>query len=143
MNLLPWDGVPAGGGRSLPFGLRAWIENFAPSLPLRTFVARAGREIVAAMPLIEMRERSADTCLLSMTTWQAPANDHSQRGGVLLGRGGEEGLRLIWETLRATPGWDRLRLRDLPDGAPEWQLRGWAEQSGHPCGSWVSLRSPY
>jgi len=123
--------------------LRAWIENFAPSLPLRTFVARAGREIVAAVPLIEMRERSADTCLLSMTTWQAPANDHSQRGGVLLGRGGEEGLRLIWETLRATPGWDRLRLRDLPDGAPEWQLRGWAEQSGHPCGSWVSLRSPY
>jgi len=123
--------------------LRAWIENFAPSLPLRTFVARAGREIVAAVPLIEMRERSADTCLLSMTTWQTPANDHSQRGGVLLGRGGEEGLRLIWETLRATPGWDRLRLRDLPDGAPEWQLRGWAEQSGHPCGSWVSLRSPY
>jgi len=123
--------------------LRAWIENFAPSLPLRTFVARAGREIAAAVPLIELRERSADTCFVSMTTWQTPANDHSQRGGVLLGRGGDDGLRLIWETLRATPGWDRLRLRDLPDEAPEWQLRDWAEKAGHPCGSWVSLRSPY
>ena len=50
--------------------LRAWIENFAPSLPLRTFVARTGREIVAAVPLIELRERSADTCFVSMTTWR-------------------------------------------------------------------------
>src|SRR5438067_9055666 len=45
------------------------------------------------------------------------------RGGVLLGRRGEEGLRMIWERLAETPGWDRLRLRDLPAGAPEWQDR--------------------
>src|SRR5438067_12128533 len=65
------------------------------------------------------------------------------RGGVLLGRRGEEGLRMIWERLAETPGWDRLRLRDLPAGAPEWQLRDWAEEAGYLCGLWVSLRSPY
>jgi hypothetical protein len=110
---------------------------------VRTFVARAGREIAAAVPLIETRERTADTCFVPMTTWHTPVNDHSQRGGVLLGRRCDEGLRLIWETLRTTPGWDRLRLRDLPDGAPELQLQRWAEESGHPCGLWVSLDSPY
>jgi CelD/BcsL family acetyltransferase involved in cellulose biosynthesis len=123
--------------------IRAWIENFAPGATLRTFVARAGREIAAAMPLIETRDRDADTCFVPMTTWQTPDNDHSQRGGVLLGRRGEEGLALIWEILKSTPGWDRLRLRDLPEGAPEWQLRDLATQAGFPAGTWVSLRSPY
>ena len=122
---------------------RAFIENFAPGATLRTFVARAGRELHAALPLIESRDRAADTCFLPMTTWAMPSNDHSQRGGMLLGRRSEEGLRAIWEQLMDTPGWDRLRLRDLPDGAQEWQLRGLAERAGYPCGLFVSMRSPY
>src|SRR5947208_10051413 len=142
-----WNAALARGPRDEPMlrheWLRAWIENFAPGAVLRTFVARAGREISAAVPLIETRERSADTCFLPMTTWHTPSNDHSQRGGVLLGREGEEGLRMIWERLAETPGWDRLRLRDLPTGAPDWQLRHWPEQAGYPCGLWVSRRSPY
>jgi hypothetical protein len=40
-------------------------------------------------------------------------------------------------------GWDRLRLRDLPEGAGEWELRRMAEAAGYPCGLWVSLRSPF
>jgi CelD/BcsL family acetyltransferase involved in cellulose biosynthesis len=142
-----WNAALARGPRDEPMlrheWLRAWIENFAPGATLRTFVARAGREICAAVPLIETKERGVDTCFLAMTTWHTPSNDHSQRGGVLLGRRGEEGLRLIWQAIQAAPGWDRLRLRDLPEGAPDWQLRDWAEQAGHPCGLWVSLRSPY
>jgi CelD/BcsL family acetyltransferase involved in cellulose biosynthesis len=142
-----WNAALARGPRDEPMlrheWLRAFIENFAPGATLRTFVARAGREICAAVPLIETRERSADTCFVPMTTWHTPVNDHSQRGGVLLGRRGEEALQLIWEAIRDAPGWDRLRLRDLPAGAPEWRLRGWAEEAGHPCGLWVSLRSPY
>ena len=142
-----WNAALARGPRDDPMlrheWLRAWIENFAPGATLRTFVARAGREICAAMPLIETRERTADTCFLPMTTWQTPSNDHSQRGGLLVGRRGDEGLRAIWEALQKAPGWDRLRLRDLPAGAPEWQLRDWAEQAGYPSGLWVSLRSPY
>jgi CelD/BcsL family acetyltransferase involved in cellulose biosynthesis len=142
-----WNAALARGPRDEPMlrheWLRAWIENFAPGATLRTFLAREGREICAAVPLVESKERGADTCFLPMTTWHTPSNDHSQRGGVLLGRRGEEGLRLIWETLQATPGWDRLRLRDLPTGAPDWQLRDWAEQAGYPCGLWVSLQSPH
>jgi len=142
-----WNDALGKGPRDEPMlrheWLRAFLENFFPGAIVRTFVARAGREIAAAVPLIETRERSADTCFVPMTTWHTPVNDHSQRGGVLLGRRADEGLRLIWETLRAAPGWDRLRLRDLPDGAPEWQLQKWAEEAGHPCGLWLSLNSPY
>ena len=142
-----WNAALARGARDEPMlrheWLRAWIENFAPGATLRTFLAREGKEICAAVPLIETREQGADTCFLPMVTWHTPSNDHSQRGGVLLGRRGDEGLNLIWDTLVATPGWDRLRFRDLPTGAPEWQLRDRAEQAGYPCGLWVSLRSPY
>ncbi len=142
-----WNAALARGARDEPMlrheWLRAWIENFAPGATLRTFLAREGKEICAAVPLIETREQGADTCFLPMVTWHTPSNDHSQRGGVLLGQRGGEGLNLIWDTLVATPGWDRLRFRDLPTGAPEWQLRDRAEQAGYPCGLWVSLRSPY
>src|SRR5207302_10925166 len=111
-----WNAALAKGPRDEPMlrheWTRAFIENFAPGATLRTFVARAGRELHAALPLIESRDRAADTCFLPMTTWAMPSNDHSQRGGMLLGRRSEEGLRAIWEQLMDTPGWDRLRLRD-------------------------------
>jgi CelD/BcsL family acetyltransferase involved in cellulose biosynthesis len=142
-----WNEALAKGPRDEPMlrheWVRAFIENFAPGATLRTFVAKAGRELHAAVPLIETQERSADTCLLPMTTWSIPVNDHSQRGGVLLGRRWEEGLNLIWQTLQQQAGWDRLRLRDLPEGAGEWELRRMAEAAGYPCGLWVSQRSPF
>ena len=142
-----WNAALARGPRDEPMlrheWTRAWIENFAPSSPLRVFVARTGKEIQAAIALVESQERSADTLFLPMTTWALPVNDQSQRGGVLLGRRGEEGLRAIWNRLTQTEGWDRLRLRELPDGALDWSLREWAEQAGYPCGLWISLRSPY
>ncbi|MCA1825534.1 MAG: GNAT family N-acetyltransferase [Myxococcales bacterium] len=142
-----WNDALSKGPHDIPMlrheWLKAYIENFAPGATLRTFVARAGREIHAAMPLIEAIEKNADTCFLPMTTWALPVNDHSQRGGVLLGKRWQEGLESIWQTLRETAGWDRLRLRDLPEGAADWRLRELAEQTGFPCGLWISLRSPY
>lgn len=141
-----WNDALGKGPRDEPMlrheWVRAFIENFAPGAALRTFVARAGKEIAAAVPLIETQERSGDTCFLPMTTWSIPVNDHSQRGGVLLGRRWQEGLDLIWQALQGQR-WDRLRLRDLPEGAGEWELRQKAEAAGMPCGLWVSLRSPY
>src|SRR5881392_2161652 len=105
-----WNAALARGPRDEPMlrheWLRAWIENFAPGATLRTFLARAGKEIHAAVPLIETRERNADTCFLPMITWHTPANDHSQRGGALLGRRGAEGLQMVWQILCQTPGWD-------------------------------------
>jgi len=142
-----WNAALARGPRDEPMlrheWMRAFIENFAPGATLRTFLARAGREIHAAVPLIEQRERSADTCLLPMVTWATPCNEHSQRGGVLLGRRGDEGLRAIWAKLVELPGWDRLRVRDLPQGASEWKLREMAEKAGYLCGLWAAQRSPY
>jgi CelD/BcsL family acetyltransferase involved in cellulose biosynthesis len=142
-----WNAALSRGPRDEPMlrheWLRAWIENFAPGAPLRTFLARAGRELHAAMPLLETKERNADTCFLPLTTWATPHNDHSLRGGILLGRRGTEALPLLWDKLAGLPGWDRLRVRDLPHGAPEWKLRDLAESAGFPCGLWTSLRSPY
>jgi CelD/BcsL family acetyltransferase involved in cellulose biosynthesis len=142
-----WNAALSRGPRDEPMlrheWVRAWIENFSPGTPLRTVVARAGRELHAAIPLVEVEERNADTCFLPLKTWTTPHNDHSQRGGVLLGARGVEVLPALWETLAGLPGWDRLRLRDLPHGAPEWKLRDLAESAGFPCGLWTSLRSPY
>ena len=141
-----WNDALGKGPRDEPMlrheWVRAFIENFAPGATLRTFVARAGKEIAAAVPLIETYERSADTCFIPMTTWSIPVNDHSQRGGVLLGRRWQEGIDLTWQILQGQ-SWDRLRLRDLPEGAGEWELRQKAEAAGMPCGLWVSLRSRY
>jgi CelD/BcsL family acetyltransferase involved in cellulose biosynthesis len=142
-----WNAALAQAPRNEPMlrheWLRAWIENFAPSAPLRVFTAREGRQLVAALPLVELHERSADTCFLPLTTWALPCNDHSQRGGMLLGARGLEALPSLFARLASEPGWDRLRLRDLPEGAPDWHLKDLAEEQGYPCGVWVSLRSPY
>ena len=142
-----WNAALARGPRDEPMlrheWLRAWIENFSPGAPLRTFVARTGRELHVAIALVEEERRDADTCYLPMRTWGTPHNDHSQRGGALLGRRGKEALPLVWEKIVATEGWDRLRIRDLPHGALEWKLRDLAEAAGFPCGLWSSLRSPY
>jgi CelD/BcsL family acetyltransferase involved in cellulose biosynthesis len=142
-----WNAALPRGPRDEPMlrheWVRAWIENFAPGATLRTLVARSGRELHAAMPLVELKERNADTCFVPMTTWSTPHNDHSQRGGLLLGRRGVEALPAVWDKLAGLSGWDRLRLRDLPHGAPEWKLRDLAEAAAFPCGLWTSLRSPY
>jgi CelD/BcsL family acetyltransferase involved in cellulose biosynthesis len=142
-----WNSALARGPRDEPMlrheWIKAWIDNFAPGALLRTFVVREGKELHAAVPLVETVERSADTCYVPMTTWAAPQNDHSQRGGALVGRRGREALKLVWSELSGAEGWDRLRLRDLPHGAPEWMLRDLAEADGFPCALWTSLRSPY
>lgn len=142
-----WNAALSQGPRDEPMlrheWVRAWIENFAPSSRLRVFLAREGRALQAALPLVESRERSADTCFVPMTTWSLPCNDHSQRGGMLLGPRGREALPALFARVVREPGWDRLRLRDLPEGAPEWDLKDLAEGHGHPCGVWISLRSPY
>ena len=142
-----WNAAWARGPRPEPMlrhdFVKAWIENFAPGAELRTFVVRGGKEIHAALPLIETVEKGADTCFVELTTWSTPANDQSQRGGFVLGRRHEEALQLLWDRLADQPGWDRLRLRELPDGAAEWRLRDLAEKAGYPTGLWVSLRSPF
>src|SRR5438045_8174697 len=77
-----WNAALARGPRDEPMlrhdWVKAWIDNFTPGAPLRTFVVREGKELHAAIPLVESIERSADTCFVPMTTWAAPQNDHSQ-----------------------------------------------------------------
>jgi CelD/BcsL family acetyltransferase involved in cellulose biosynthesis len=142
-----WNAALARGPRDEPMlrheWLRAHVENFTPGAPLRVFLARTGRELHAAIPLIERREQSLDTCGLPLVTWELPASDHSQRGGILLGRRFAEALTPLWRRIQSEPGWDRLRLRDLPEGAPEWRLRELADRDGFPCGLWTSLYSPF
>ncbi|MFL5363528.1 MAG: hypothetical protein ACJ78U_21380, partial [Myxococcales bacterium] len=142
-----WNAALAKGPRNEPMlrheWLKAWIENFAPGATLRTFVARTGKELHVAVPLLESLDRDADTCFVPLTTWSLPVNDHSQRGGILLGARGIEALPAVFESIVAAAGWDRLRLRDLPHGAADWTIRDRAEAAGLRCGIWTSLESPY
>src|SRR5438445_13548807 len=96
-----WNAAWARGPRPEPMlrhdWIKAWIENFAPGAELRTYVVRGGaRELHAALPLIETVDKSADTCFVEPVTWSLPVNDHSQRGGILLGRRFFEALELLW-----------------------------------------------
>lgn len=142
-----WNAALARGPRDEPMLRHEWLrahhENFTPGAPLRVFVARTGKEIHAAIPLVESKERDLDTCGFPITTWALPANDHSQRGGILLGRRWAEAIEPLWEQLKSASGWDRLLLRDLPESAPEWKLRELAARDGYLFGMWTSLHSPY
>src|SRR5437868_2744398 len=78
-----WNAAWARGPRPEPMlrhdWVKAWIENFAPGADLRTYIVRSGREVHAALPLIETVDKSSDTCFVELVTWSTPVNDHSQR----------------------------------------------------------------
>src|SRR5438270_10838378 len=77
-----WNAAVAKGPRDEPMlrheWLRAWIENFAPGATLRTFVVRTGKQLHAALPLLESHDCDAGTCMLPLPTWAMPVKDHSQ-----------------------------------------------------------------
>ena len=120
--------------------LRIWIASFAPQARLRVLLARdAGGALVAALPLLRV---PGTLYGLPVRELISPTNDHSPRFD-LIARDGPAAAAAFFPYLAAAPGWDVLRLNEVPDGGNAWHLYERARAAGWPCGTWPSLQSPY
>ena len=139
-----WDALVERGGRDELFYrhrfLRIWLDNFAPRARLRLLVARdGGGRLCAALPLLEERALQYGVPVRRLAS---ATNAHSCRFDMLA-EDGEAAARAFLAYLQADPGWDVLRLADVPEGGQAWHVPRVAREAGLPCGAWVGQRSPY
>jgi CelD/BcsL family acetyltransferase involved in cellulose biosynthesis len=119
--------------------LRLWVEAFHPGKLRVLTVTEGGGRLVAALVL---RCGTDHQWGMPMRDLSAAANAHSCRFDFLAENPWESGP-LVLDHLIATGGWDRLLLRDVPEGGAGEVLFELARRRGLPVGRWESLRSPY
>jgi CelD/BcsL family acetyltransferase involved in cellulose biosynthesis len=120
--------------------LRCWLTHFAPDAALRVLTGRdAEGRLVAALAL---REERTTQFGLPVRQLSSPSNPHSCRFDMLAEQPRQAGTAFLTHLAR-DPGWDVLRLADVPDGGAAWGLLRAAEARGLPVGTWLSARSPY
>jgi CelD/BcsL family acetyltransferase involved in cellulose biosynthesis len=120
--------------------IRAWIHNFGAGARLVVLTGRdpAGR-LVAALPLLAEMGLVGG---LPARQLVAAANTHSCRFDLLAEDPRAAG-RAVLDHLLAKPGWEVLRIIDVPEGGSAWQIYRAASERGLPVGAWESQRSPY
>jgi hypothetical protein len=94
---------------------------------------------VAVLPLLADRSLF---CGLPARQLVAAANTHSCRFDLVAEDGAAAG-RAFLAHLLGKPGWELLRLVDVPERGNAWQLHRAAIELGLPVGAWESQRSPY
>jgi CelD/BcsL family acetyltransferase involved in cellulose biosynthesis len=120
--------------------VRVWIDNFAPTRPLRVLVLRDGTgRLEAALPLVARRGRM---CGVPVRELSSASNAHSCRFD-LLARDRHAAGAAFFAHLAKDPSWDVLKLTDVPEEGMAHALVGAARARGFPTGAWESLRSPY
>lgn len=120
--------------------IRVWSSNFAPGARLVVLTARdRALRLVAALPLLQ---ETGLVCGLPARQLVATANAHSCRFDMIAADP-RAAARAFLAHLLARPGWDLLRLIDVPEGGAAWQIYAAAEAQGLPVGIWESQRSPY
>ena len=138
-----WDALVRG-TRDEPFYRhhfsRIWLDHFAPHGRLRILLGReAGGALVAVLPLLQGRGSVYGAPVRLLT---ATANDHSPRFD-LIARDAPAAGRAFFAYLARQPGWDVLRMMDVPDGGAAWHLYQAAQAARSPTGTWPSVLSPY
>lgn len=120
--------------------IRVWLDNFAPGSNFRVLTLRdeAG-ELEAVLPLVEQKVWMYGIPVRELC---AAANLHSCRFD-LVAKDPERAAAAFMAHLDAAPDWDVLRLSDVPEGGKAYALLERARESGHPVGTWESLRSPF
>jgi CelD/BcsL family acetyltransferase involved in cellulose biosynthesis len=120
--------------------IRVWIDNFAPGARLLVLTARnhAGR-LVAALPLLAEMGLIGG---LPARQLVAAANTHSCRFDMIAEDPRAAG-RAFLAYLLGKPGWELLRICDVPEEGDAWQIYRAATELGLPVGAWESQRSPY
>ena len=139
-----WDAALAKSGADKPFHrhafLKLFLDNFEPRARLRVFVAREGRAVIAALPLIEER---ATLCGLPVRQLRAAVNDHSCRFDLLCREGREDAVDALFSHLTAVGDFDVLLLPDAVEGGAAGRLLARARKLGFPTGTYQSLRTPF
>lgn len=119
--------------------LRLWLQAFHPGkVRVLTVVEDTGR-LVAGLVL---RCAIESQWGMPMRGMSSAANAHSCRFDFLAEDPWESGP-LVLDHLMETGGWDRLLLRDVPEGGAGEVLFELARRRGLPVGRWESLRSPH
>ncbi len=141
-----WNELLASGLGDTPFLRHEWLENwwrhFGAGRRLAVLLARREGRLLAALPLMEQRERLHG---IPVTTLRSITNRHSYRYNALCAPGGEAGLEAIWGHLagRARP-WHALILEEIPADASllDPLLRA-AERARAPVGVWRGGEVPF
>jgi CelD/BcsL family acetyltransferase involved in cellulose biosynthesis len=122
--------------------LGLWWRHFGAGRRLAFFLARRAGRLVAALPLMEQRDRVAG---LAITTLRSPTNGHSFRYNALCARGEERAMETIWFALRSRSGaWDRLVLQEVPEDALVLEpMLAAARSDGALTGAWRGPDVPY
>lgn len=120
--------------------LRVWLDNFAPGADVRVLTLRsADGSLAAGLVLVWERTRLHGVPVRQLTS---AANPHSCRFDMLA-REPREAARAFYHHLAGQPGWDVLRLTDVPQGGAAEHLLEAARAAGAPTGRWESQRSPW
>jgi len=120
--------------------IRAWIDNFAPRAALVVLLARdASGTLVAALPLLS---EVGLVCGLPVLQLVSTANTHSCRFDMIA-LDPAAAARAFLGHLEGKPGWDVLRIIDVPETGNAWHLYRAAKDRGLPVGAWEAERSPY
>ena len=138
-----WNALAEASGTG-PFSrhecIGAWIDSFASAAKLVILTAwDDGGRLVAALPLLAERGL---ICGLPARRLVATANTHSCRFDMLAEDPRAAG-RAFLAHLLARPGWEVLRITDVPEGGNAWEVYRAAVERGLPVGSWGSQGSPY
>lgn len=137
-----WNRLAAASAVACPMLSHEWftlfIDNFAPTLPLRVTAVFEGEELTAAAPLAFACRRNLG---VPYGVLQSLSNFHSQRFDLLARD--TASLEALWNQLRSTSGWELLELRDVPDGGQGERLARLAARDGWLTGRWESMRTPF
>jgi CelD/BcsL family acetyltransferase involved in cellulose biosynthesis len=146
-NIKPvWDDIVARSPLTHPFMTHEWIatwwECFGTNSELSVLLVRADSEPIAIAPFMRKTERVYGR---NAMTLQLLANDHTNRGDVIVAARPDDAYEAIWDFLisDASP-WDMIVLRELPNDSrtlPELSRR--AEQQGILTGRWQSEFTPF
>ncbi len=120
--------------------LRCWLTHFAPRPALRVLTARdAQGRLVAGLALLEERSRQYGVPVRQLVS---PSNPHSGRFDMLAEQPLLAGAAFAAH-LAKDPGWDVLRIGDVPEGGAARALLPAFARAGLPVGIWSSAHSPY
>ncbi len=125
-----------------PEWIAAYLRHLEPEARVVLITAWRNGCLRAVLPLIEERTRFFG---VPLRRWRAPTDRHSpDRSDLVHGCDDRQAaVAVIWEYLRATPGWDLIDLADVPDDGAFRDLLRTAAASGYPTAERISRETPY